>query len=240
MKGVKKTINGKVILKGIDLEVIKGSVHVLAGPNGAGKTTTLRTMLGLLKADEGSIEVLGVPPQGSKWDEVKRYIGYLPEDAGLYERLTGIENLYYYAMLYSKGDKDLAIELVKRGSEITGLSENDLKKRVGGYSKGMRRRLLIARSLMHNPLLAVLDEPTSGLDVRSALKIRNLIRDLARSGSTFIVTTHNLLEAQYIADYISFIDSGRILCTCSLEEALERFEAENLEEAFVRATGASG
>jgi len=237
MTRVRKSIGKRVILRDINLNVAQGSVHVIAGPNGAGKTTTLRVMLGPLKPDHGEVVVLGERPNGPRWSVVKRRIGYLPEDAGLYERLTGIENLYYYAMLYAGGDKEVATRMVERGVEISGLGEEDLKKKVGGYSKGMKRRLLIARTLMHEPLLAVLDEPTSGLDVRSSLKIRNLIRELARRGSTLIVTTHNLLEAQYIADYVSFIDSGRVLCSCTVMDALRRFEASNLEEAFVKATG---
>jgi len=237
MKNVKKSIGRRVILKGINLRVKRSVVHVIAGPNGAGKTTTLRVMLGLLRADEGKIEVLGTDPKSPQWTKTRELIGYLPEDAGVYERLTGIENLYYYAMLYTRGNKRRAWKLVERGIKISGLSEEALSKKAGGYSKGMKRRLLLARTLMHEPLLAVLDEPTSGLDVRSAIEVRKLIRSLAERGSTFIITTHNLLEAQYIADYVSFIDKGKVVCTCSVAEALESFGADNLEEAFVKATG---
>ncbi len=236
MEKVKKIIGKKVILKEINLGIERGTVHVLAGPNGAGKTTTLRVMLGLLKADDGRIKVLGASPGDSHWSKVRRLIGYLPEDASLYDRLTGIENLYYYAMLYTGGKREEALELVRNGAKISGLSKNVLEKRTGGYSKGMKRRLLIARTLMHKPLLAVLDEPTSGLDIRSAINVRRLLRDLAREGSTLIVTTHNLLEAQYIADQVSFIDRGKVVCTCNVNEALDMFNANNLEEAFIRAT----
>ena len=237
MKKVKKSIGKRVILKDINLRIKRSVVHVLAGPNGAGKTTTLRVMLGLLRADEGKIEVLGTDPKSPQWTRTRELIGYLPEDAGVYERLTGIENLYYYAMLYTRGNKEKALELVENGIKISGLSEKVLRKRAGSYSKGMKRRLLLARALMHKPLLAVLDEPTSGLDVRSAIEVRRLIRSLAEKGSTFIITTHNLFEAQYIADYVSFIDNGKVICTCKVTEALESFSADNLEEAFVKATG---
>jgi ABC-2 type transport system ATP-binding protein len=238
LKGVRKSIGKRVILKDINLMVKKGTIHVLAGPNGAGKTTTLRVLLGLLKPDKGEVTVLGRSPNDPRWSEVKKFIGYLPEDAGLYERLTGLENLYYYAMLYTAGDKEKASELVEHAKEISGLDEEVLKRRAGSYSKGMKRRLLLARTLMHKPLLAVLDEPTSGLDIESAMKIRRLIKTMSRKGSSIIITTHNLLEAQYVADNVSFIDNGRILCTCTVKEALELYEAENLEEAFIKAVGA--
>ena len=192
-------------------------------------------MLGLIGRDSGVIRVLGVEPGSRGWDRVKTRIGYLPEDAGVYDRLTGWENLLYYALLYTGGDRRSAEELAHRGAELAGLGWDDLDRRAGEYSRGMKRRLLLARTLMHEPSLVVLDEPTSGLDVFSALKIRRTIREMAKLGSTVIVTTHNLLEAQQIADVVSFISDGIVLCTCTPSEALDIFEANDLEEAFVKA-----
>lgn len=237
MRRVTKRLGGKQVLKGIDLEVRPGVIHVIAGPNGSGKTTTIRVMLGLIGRDSGVIRVLGVEPGSRGWDRVKTRIGYLPEDAGVYDRLTGWENLLYYALLYTGGDRRSAEELAHRGVELAGLSWDDLNRRAGEYSRGMKRRLLLARTLMHEPSLVVLDEPTSGLDVFSALKIRRTIREMAKLGSTVIVTTHNLLEAQQIADVVSFISDGTVLCTCTPGEALDIFEANDLEEAFVKAVG---
>jgi ABC-2 type transport system ATP-binding protein len=234
---VRKNIKGKEVLRGVSFSVSSGEVHVLAGPNGAGKTTTLRVILGLVKRDSGRVETLGVDPQGGEFDRVKRLIGYLPEDARPYERLTGWENLYFYALAYANGDAGRAREIAREGGRIAGLSDEDLSRKASEYSKGMARRLLLARALMHGPRLAVLDEPTSGLDVFSAWRVRRLIKRIALAGSAVIVTTHNLLEAQEIADRVTFIVDGRTICTCTVREALEKYSSANLEEAFVRAVG---
>jgi len=240
MRGVVKGFRDKKILRGLDLVIPAGRVFVIAGPNGAGKTTTIRVMMGLYRPDQGSVRVLGVEPGSPDWDRVKTRIGYLPEDASPYERLTGYENIIFYARLYARGDERLTREYVERASKISGLSPRDLSRRAGEYSKGMKRRLLLAITLMHNPSLAVLDEPTSGLDVFSAYSVRSMIRGLAESGASIVLTTHNLLEAERIADMVAFINEGRVVFQGSVAEALEAFSASSLEEAFVRAAGRAG
>ncbi|MEB2836648.1 MAG: ABC transporter ATP-binding protein [Desulfurococcales archaeon] len=237
VEGLAKDIGSTRVLRGVNLRVRRGEVHVLAGPNGAGKTTTLRVILGLARRSAGRVLTLGLDPEARGFDAVKSRIGYLPEDAKPYERLTGWENLYFYALAYTGGDRSRARLVASRGAEIAGLPREALARRASTYSKGMARRLLLARALMHEPELAVLDEPTSGLDVFSVLRVRRLIRGIAGRGAAVLVTTHNLLEAQVIADRVTFIADGRSLCTCTVAEALERFSASNLEEAFVRAVG---
>ncbi|GAB6148331.1 ABC transporter ATP-binding protein [Stetteria hydrogenophila] len=235
MEGVEKRVGGRLVLRGVSLEVRAGEVHVLAGPNGAGKTTSIRVLLGLLKPDAGRVSLLGSPP-GSLAGEASRLIGYLPEDAEVYERLTGWENLLFYARLYA-GSRREVVEIARRGAEISGLPWEVLRRRAGEYSKGMKRRLLLARALMHQPRLAVLDEPTSGLDVFSAVRVREAVKSMASRGTAFLVTTHNLLEASLVADRVTFIAGGRTVFTGTPGEALERYGASNLEEAFVRAVG---
>ena len=239
MEGVSKRLGGRLVLRGVSLEVRRGEVHVLAGPNGAGKTTSIRVLLGLLKRDSGRVVVLGAEPGGPGWWRAASRIGYLPEDAGVYERLTGWENLLYYARLYSDSYEG-AIEMARYGAELSGLGEEALQRRAGEYSRGMRRRLLLARALMHRPDLAVLDEPTSGLDVFSALRVRETIRSMASSGTAFLVTTHNLLEAERLADRVTFIVEGRTIFTGAPRRALDAFSAESLEEAFVEAVRRAG
>lgn len=236
MEGVVKRIGGRLVLRGVSLEVRSGEVHVLAGPNGAGKTTTIRVLLGLLRPDSGKVTVLGTSPWGRSWSRVSRMIGYLPEDAEVYERLTGWENLLFYAKLYA-GSPDKAVDMARRGAELSGLSSEVLERRAGEYSKGMKRRLLLARALMHRPKLAVLDEPTVGLDVFSAVRIRETIESMASRGTAFLVTTHNLLEASLIADRVTFIVGGRTVFTGAPHEAVEKYGAANLEEAFIKAVG---
>ncbi len=232
---ITKTIKKRRILNGISLNVPKGSIYVLAGPNGAGKTTTIRIIMGLVSYDAGSIEVLGVHPQSPQWEKIKTRIGYLPEDASPYERLTGLENLLFTALLYANGDKDKAWRYVETAIEISGLSREDLSKMVSSYSKGMKRRLLIGQVLMHRPELVVMDEPTSGLDVFTSYKVKKLIKELSRQGTTFLVTTHDMKEAEELATRVGFISDGRLVFEGHPRDALDKYNAESLEEAFVRA-----
>ncbi len=234
-RGVWKRLGGRPVLRGVDLEVPKGSVTVLAGPNGAGKTTLIRVILGLYRRDSGSVEVLGRDPQGDP--SLYTRVGYLPEDAEPYERLTGYENLLFYARLYASRGGWSVEELVERAVEVSGLDREALSRRASTYSKGMRRRLLLAASVMHMPSLAVLDEPTSGLDVFSAHRVRGIVRGLAERGLTVLLTTHNLLEAGLVADRVAFMVDGRIVFQGRVEEALAKYNAGDLEEAFVKAAG---
>lgn len=234
-EGVTKRIKGKLILKGVNLKVPEGGVYVLAGPNGSGKTTTIRILLGLIKRDSGYVEILGVDPESEGWDTVKHSIGYLPEDAQPYERLTGLEHILFYARVYA-GDSSIE-EIVRRAIEITGLRLEDLNSRAGTYSRGMKRRLLLAVTLMHNPRLAILDEPLSGLDVVSAYKIKKLVRSLASSGTTFLITTHDMRDAEELADRVGFIVDGLIVAEGSPRELMELTGSESLEEAYVRIVG---
>ena len=235
-RDVVKTFSGVNVLQGITLRVPRGSVYIIAGPNGSGKTTTVRVLLGLYRRDGGEVRVLGCDPLTSCWRSVVWRIGYLPEDASPYERLSGYENIVFYAKLYASRKDYTVEELVERAVELSGLSPRVLEKKTGEYSKGMKRRLLLALSLMHDPELAILDEPTSGLDVYSSHKVRETIRELRDEGKTIILTTHNLLEAELIADMIAFISRGRIVFEGDVREALEIYESSNLEEAFIKAT----
>ncbi len=235
VEGLVKVLGGRRVLDGVSLRLVEGEVFVLAGPNGSGKTTTLRVLMGLYRPDAGRVRVLGVEPGGSGWLRVLDRVGYLPEDAMPYDRLTGYENLYFYARLLSRGDPRRARELVEEAVRISGLSAEDLGRRAGSYSRGMKRRLLLGATLMHSPRLAVLDEPTAGLDVFSSYRVREIIRRTADNGGAVLVTTHNLLEAQIIADRVAFLASGRVVFVGGVDEALAEYGAGDLEEAFVRA-----
>ena len=240
VSNVVKRIKRKQVLNGVNMTVYRGDVYVLAGPNGAGKTTFIRILMGLIRRDGGEIQVLGVDPQTREWESVKTRIGYLPEDASPYDRLTGWENLLFHAMLYTRGDKDLAWKYAEKGAEISGLAPEDLERRAGGYSRGMKRRLLIAATLMHEPDLVVMDEPTSGLDVFAAYRVKKMIKELSSRGYTFLITTHDMAEAQELASRIGFINKGITMFEGTVEEALSMFNAETLEEAFVRAVSNGG
>jgi ABC-2 type transport system ATP-binding protein len=158
----------------------------------------------------------------------------LPEESDVYLRLTGYENLKFFAMLYSDNQKEIE-EMIKRGIEIADLGDA-IKKITKTYSKGMRRRLALARTLMVRPKLAILDEPTSGLDVYSSIKVRNNIKKFVEeTNASVILSSHNMLEVEYLCHRVAFIADGRIIEIGTPEELKEYFGARNLEEAFVKA-----
>jgi len=228
---LRKRIGNKEILKGLSFHVNKGKVFGIVGPNGAGKTTTLRILSGIIKNYHGEVKIFGLPPIKAKENG---FIAYMPEDAFPYERLTGYENLEFYAEIYSKGDKELKEKYLKLGIEIAGLGDRIYDK-TSEYSRGMKRRLIIARTLMVMPKLALLDEPTSALDVESAVRIRNIILDMARKHNmTIILSSHNMLEVEYLCDRILLINEGKVLSYGEPEEIIKSTSSRNLEEAFIR------
>jgi ABC-2 type transport system ATP-binding protein len=225
-------VYGKIeALKGVSLRVREGEIYGLVGPNGAGKTTLLRIIAGLVKPTSGSVRVGGVDPYRD-FLEARSFISYLPEEAGTYDFLTGYEHLLLYAKLYGLGKSS-----IEYGAELSGLGER-LWDFTRNYSKGMKRRLLLALVLMTKPRLALLDEPTAGLDVHASLSIRRAIRrHVEGAKSTVIVSSHNMLEIEYLCDRVGLISGGKIVAEGSVEELLSRYNARNLEEVFEAATG---
>jgi len=223
---------GKInALKGIDFEVREGEIFALIGPNGAGKTTTLRIIATLLSPDKGTVELMGYDVRKES-DKIREKISYLPEEAGAYRNLTGIDYLKFMANFYAREDKEVE-EFIKRGEEIADLGER-LKDKVGTYSKGMVRKLLLARALMIKPTLAILDEPTSGLDVINSLEVREIIKKFVKEGVSVLLSSHNMLEIEFLSDRVSIIDSGRILETGTPQELKDKYSSRNLEEVFRR------
>ncbi|WP_338604599.1 ABC transporter ATP-binding protein [Sulfolobus tengchongensis] len=228
---LRKKIGNKEILKGLSFNVSNGEVFGIVGPNGAGKTTTLRIISGIIRSYYGDVKIFGLAPAEAKQ---RGYISYMPEDAFPYEKLTGYENLEFYAELYAKGDKELKDKYVKLGVEISGLGKRIYDK-TAEYSRGMKRRLIIARTLMVMPKLTVLDEPTSALDVESAVRIRNIILDMARKyNMTIILSSHNMLEVEYLCDRIILINDGKAVSYGKPEEIIKSTSSKNLEEAFLK------
>ncbi|MEM1945414.1 MAG: ABC transporter ATP-binding protein [Candidatus Caldarchaeum sp.] len=219
----------KPALQGVDLNVEEGLVFGLIGPNGAGKTTLFRILATILKPSTGEIRIFGkdVVKQSA---EIRRMISYLPEDAGVYRHLTGLAFLKMMARLYSVGS-------VEKGVEVAGLGEA-LRERMGGYSRGMRRRILLASCLMVKPRLAILDEPTAGLDVEHAVYVRKIIKQYAAEGVTFLVSSHNMLEVSYLCDTVALIHNGKILLEGKPSQLTASQGVENLEELFVKKMGA--
>ncbi len=233
VKDLKKKYGNIEALRGISFNVRKGEIFGIVGPNGAGKTTTLRIIATLVKPTSGTVKVFGLDVVKHR-SKVRKFIGYLPEDAGVYDRLTGWENLLFFAKLYFKDPKEVE-RAVEYGAKIAGLGDR-IHDRTETYSKGMKRRLLLAKTLMLKPKLALLDEPTSGLDVFAAVEVRRLIKEYAKElNTTIILSSHNMLEVEYLCNRVALINNGIIVDIGSPKELKEKYNASNLEEAFVNA-----
>ncbi|NHV60418.1 MAG: ABC transporter ATP-binding protein [Candidatus Verstraetearchaeota archaeon] len=230
-----KQYPGRRALDGITFEVEEGEIFGLIGPNGAGKTTTLRILATIIKPTSGHVEICGkdVLREGN---EVRRLISYLPEEAGAYSNLSGLEYLRFMASFYYDTDEKIRCA-IEDATAISGLGDR-LKEKTSNYSKGMRRRLLLARTLMVKPRLAILDEPTSGLDVTHAYHLRRVIKSYSKEhGTTVLISSHNMLEVEYLCDRVALIDQGKIVETGSPEYLKSKYSAANLEDTFMKVVG---
>jgi len=221
-------------LDGLSFTVKPREIYGLIGPNGAGKTTALRILATLIKPSAGSAKIFGLDVEKNP-DEVRRIISYLPEEAGAYKNLSGMEYLEFMAAFYFT-NREEAKKSIWEAAEISGLGER-LKDKVKTYSKGMTRRLLIARALMMKPRLVILDEPTSGLDIMHARHIRRIIQNYVKEhGVTVLLSSHNMLEVEFLCSRVALMNEGRILIEGTPSEIKSRYGVDNLEEAFMEAT----
>ena len=228
---VHKTYGQREAVHGVSLTVKEGEIFGLIGHNGAGKTTILRMISTILKISSGSIKIYG-KDVATESDEVRKLISYLPEDAGAYKDLTGRGYLSFIADFFCSGAEKEA--MVQKGINLADLGDK-IDLRIDTYSKGMMRRLLIARAIMTGPKLAILDEVTSGLDVINAYEIRQVIRDIAKSGVTVIMSSHNMFEVDMVCDRVGMIDQGNLIDVGTPEELKRKYGKETLEEVFVTA-----
>ncbi|MGI5860445.1 MAG: ABC transporter ATP-binding protein [Myxococcales bacterium] len=206
----------RTAVEGLSFSVGKGEVFGLLGPNGAGKTTTVRMLCALLAPSEGEAEICGLR-LGADDLGVRASVGLLTEQPGLYDRLSALENLLYFARLYGV-EEATARERIGKVLETFGLSGRE-HERVGGFSKGMRQKLAIARTLIHEPKVVFLDEPTSGLDPEASATVRALVERLAGEGRTIVLCTHNLDEAERLCDRVAIV-KGRILAMGEISSLL--------------------
>src|SRR3954468_20052496 len=211
---LKKFYGTKAAVDGVDLEVPRGSFFGFLGPNGAGKSTTIRMLTGLIPSDAGSIEILGykLPEQEL---EIKRRIGLVPDESLLFDRLTGLEHLEFAGRMYGL-PRDTAIE---RGRGLLDLFQlqND-RKIIGEYSKGMRKRVAMAASLIHHPELFLMDEPFEGVDAVGARLMKEILLDQVRRGATIFLTSHVLEVVERLCDRVAIINEGRIVSSNTLTD----------------------
>ncbi len=226
---LRKTYGSFQAVKGVSFQVAEGEVFALIGPNGAGKTTTLRVIATLLTLSGGDVTMDGFDLKKHP-DKFRERISYLPEEAGAYKNLKGIDYLKFMARFYASTDAQYD-EIIKRAEGIADLGDR-LYVKVGTYSKGMVRKLLLARALMTKPRLAILDEPTSGLDVINSLEVREIIKRYAREGISVLLSSHNMLEIEYLSDRVALIDKGVILDAGTPASLKEKYQAGNLEVVF--------
>jgi ABC-2 type transport system ATP-binding protein len=225
--------NGLRAVDRIEFEVDQGEIFGYLGPNGAGKTTTIRMLTGQLRPTSGSASVMGCDIVSER-QELKPQIGVVFESQNLYERLSGRDNLRFFARLY-RVDESRVEEVL----EQVGLLRRAQDK-VSKYSNGMKQRLLIGRALLHSPRVLFLDEPTRGLDPNIARDVRRIVIELAQSGMTVFLTTHYMEEADQLSDRVAIIDQGRIVALgtpAQLKEEYGENDEATLEDVFVQLTG---
>lgn len=206
-----KTFGNVKALDHCDLEIRKGEIFGYLGPSGAGKTTTIKLLTGQLHSDAGEVTVLGKNPFSP---EIRQQIGIMSDMSGLYEKMTIYENLDIFADIYGVKNKK---KKIKETLEAVDLYDNR-KKKVEKLSRGMKQRLVFARTILHNPRLLFLDEPTANLDPATADEIRELITKLNRNGTTVFLTTHNMEEADELCHRIALLNKGHIVECGSPEE----------------------
>lgn len=190
-------------LKGLDLSVGRGDVFGLLGPNGSGKSTTIKLVLGLVTPTSGSVKVFGRDPSST---DVKRRLGYLPELTNLHRFLTPRETLRYYAGIFGLDDAT-ARRRIGELLEMVGLAKA-ADREIGGFSKGMARRVGVAQALINNPDLIILDEPTSGLDPVGSNSVKEWIGELAKAGKTVFMTSHLLADVEDVATHVAILCGG--------------------------------
>ncbi len=191
-------------LNGIDLHVKRGEIFGLLGPSGSGKTTTIKILTGQLKPTQGSVKVFGNPFSKLQQSDYRRRFGVVTDNSGLYDRLTVFDNLKLYCDLY-----DQPYQKINDVLNVVNLLE-ETNKKVANLSKGMKQRVTLARALIHEPELLFLDEPTSALDPVNTLHIYRGLRELNAKGTTILLTTHDMNEAETLCDRLAFLHEGKI------------------------------
>ncbi|MBI9048007.1 MAG: ATP-binding cassette domain-containing protein [Anaerolineaceae bacterium] len=212
---VNKSFNGIKAADNLSFQVHEGEIFGLLGPNGAGKSTTVRMITGCLHADSGSIQVFGHSPQ-KEIKTVRKLISMVPQETNIYNDLSAYDNMLHHAALYcddlSNVEENIKVQLQKME-----LWERR-KDKAGNYSGGMKRRLVLARGLLHNPQIVLFDEPTLGVDVQVRHLLWDQIKEQQKEGRSFIISTNDMTEAQQLCDRITIIDHGKEIATGTPEE----------------------
>ena len=223
---LKKSFNGTIAVDGINLKICKGELFSLLGPNGAGKSTTIRMLTTVLKPTDGDARINDCSLIEEK-DKIKPLIGVCPQENVVFEALTAEDNVEFVGRMHGMGSSDIKdrMKVLLEKMNIAGR-----KKPVNSFSGGMKRRLTLVMSLIHQPQILFLDEPTAGLDPQARRLVWDFIKDLKNTGMTIILTTHDMIEADVLSDHIAIMDHGKIIASGTLEELKKSFHNGNILE----------
>ena len=228
LKQVTKLYGQLAAVRDLDLEVEDGEIMGIIGHNGAGKTTILKMIVGLISPTSGTIKVMG-RDVAKESIYVKRFIGYLPEESPLYENMAVADYLLFFSELY-KMPKREARERIDSLLSSLNLPEQD--KLAGELSKGMRRKVAIARALLHDPRILILDEPNAGLDPLTSFFIINYLKSLKEQGKTILLSAHNLFHVEYVCDRVAILKNGRLVICDSMEAIRKSLGRREYEVVF--------
>src|SRR6266542_2262339 len=232
LRDLRKEYGNKAAVDGLNLSVPRGSFFGFLGPNGAGKSTTIRMLTGLIPPASGEIELLGMKMPEQEI-EIKKRVGLVPDESLLFDRLTGAEFLEFVGRMYGLA-RPIARE---RGRELLELFElTEPRKLIAEYSKGMRKRVAMAASLIHRPELFLMDEPFEGVDAVGARLMKDILLDQVRHGATIFLTSHVVEVVERLCDRVAISHEGKIVREGSMQEL--RAGSETLEDVFVRVVGA--
>jgi ABC-2 type transport system ATP-binding protein len=237
LSGLSKSYNkGRIqAVKNLSLSVKKGELFGFLGPNGAGKTTTIKMMVGLLKPDSGSARIGGIDVRKNPLG-AKSIFGYCPDEPALYDKMTGIRFLSFIADVYSmpQASRSKAIEALAEAFELS----DGLRETVSSYSHGMRQKLSLIASLMHDPQVLILDEPIVGLDPKAAFVLKEKMRELCAAGKTVFFSTHIMEIAERLCDRVGIISHGELIAAAPLADLRKKAgEADaTLETLFLEMT----
>ncbi len=237
VKNLRKDFKKMTAVDNISFEIKKGEIFGFLGPNGAGKSTTIRMLVTLLQPTSGQALIAGFDIAKDP-DQVRKHIGLVAEKIILYDDLTARENLKFFGRLFHLSNE----EIEKRSSEWVERLHmtNWMDKRVNSYSTGMKQRINIVRALLTKPDILFLDEPTLGLDPQTTRLIRDFIIELNNQGVTVLLTTHDMIEAEFLSDRVAIIDQGKIAALDTidnLKNKVKNRENPNMEDVFLAITG---
>lgn len=234
VRNIAKGFGDVQAVRNISLRAEDGRITALLGPNGAGKSTTLRILSTMIAPDSGSALVDGIDVQSEPL-KVRKSIGVLPHNSGLYDRLTGVENICYFGRLQGLSEDELAERVATLTTQLK--MEDFADRRTAGFSQGQKIKVALARALVHNPRHIILDEPTNGLDVMATRALREIVDSLKESGKCILFSSHIMQEVDALCDDVVVIGAGEVRFDGTIAALREHAGTEDLEEAFVQLAG---